>query len=76
MNAQNINTGKTIKLLRKMKGVTQEEVAKALALTQQAYSKIEKQPWIENQRIESILVALKSSRKELETIKKVSRELS
>ena len=75
MNAQNINTGKAIKLLRKMKGISQEQVAKSLAVTQQAYSKIEKQPWLDGRKIDSILAALKSSRKELETIKKVSLEL-
>ena len=46
------------------------EVAGELGITQQAYSKLEKQEWIDAEKMEKILKALKSSRKELENIKK------
>ncbi len=66
-----MSTGKTLQSLRKLKGKSQREIADKLDITQQAYSKLERREWIDIERTENILQALKSSRKELEEIKKI-----
>ena len=76
MQTIRFNTGKIIKTLRRVKGHSQLQVAKALRITQQAYSKIEKQKSIEGRKLDRILLALKSSRKELDMIRKITGELS
>jgi transcriptional regulator with XRE-family HTH domain len=63
-------SGKTIQTLRNLKNKSQREVADRLCITQQAYSKLEQQDSIDSKRLESILSALKSSRRELESVKK------
>jgi len=63
--------GKSLLLLRKLKGLSQQEVADKLFISQQAYSKIEKKEWIEYEKMDAILAALKSSREELESLKKL-----
>jgi transcriptional regulator with XRE-family HTH domain len=67
-----MQSGKSLLLLRKLKGLSQQEVADRLSISQQAYSKIEKKEWIEYEKMEAILKALKSSREELQSIKKLS----
>jgi transcriptional regulator with XRE-family HTH domain len=64
--------GKIIQSLRKLKRISQHQVANKLGITQQAYSKLEKQEWIDNDKIDQVLSVLKSSRKELETLKKIT----
>ena len=76
MQPENFNAGKLIKLLRRIKGYSQLQVAKGLCITQQAYSKIEKQKWIEGRKLDSILAALKSCRRELDMIRKISGEIN
>lgn len=66
-----MQSGKSLLLLRKLRGLSQQEVADRLAITQQAYSKIEKKEWIDYEKVDAILTALKSSREELESIKKL-----
>jgi transcriptional regulator with XRE-family HTH domain len=70
-NFNAMQSGKSLLLLRKLKGLSQQEVADRLAITQQAYSKIEKKEWIDYEKVDVILTALKSSREELESIKKL-----
>jgi len=66
-----MHSGKTIRALRKLKGVSQQKVAMKLGITQQAYSKLETHEWIDNEKLENILTALESNGKELEAIKKI-----
>lgn len=66
----NMQIGKSIQALRKIKGLSQLQVAKMLAVSQQAYSKLEKQEWVEYDKVEKILSLLNSSRRELEAINK------
>jgi transcriptional regulator with XRE-family HTH domain len=62
-------SGRTLKKLRLLKNFTQQQIAARLGISQQAYSKLEKQNSVDRERLEKILSLLKSSYKELEDIK-------
>ena len=63
-----MQSGKTLKMLRIIKGLTQREVADEIGITQQAYSKIEKKEWVDEKKFTKILLLLKYSKRELENI--------
>lgn len=62
--------GITLKKLRLLKNVSQQEMARRPGISQQAYSKLEKQKTVNRERLRKILSVLKSSHRELEAIKK------
>lgn len=62
--------GETLRLLRAIKGIKQETIAKKLGISQPAYSKIEKRDCINGWRGEQLLTALNCTRDELEWITK------
>lgn len=64
-------TGKILCRLRMAKGIAQKQVAERLKMTQQAYSKIEKNGVIKPLILDSILVAMKSNRDELKMIQQL-----
>jgi transcriptional regulator with XRE-family HTH domain len=56
--------GRTLKLLRVSRALTQKQVATKLSISQQAYSKMERHEWIEPKRIYEIMDILASNKKE------------
>ena len=63
-------SGHELRLLRHLHEMKQETIAKKLHITQQAYSKLEKSPCINGERLDQIITVLGYTRKELEnTIK-------
>lgn len=64
-------TGKVLCRLRMAKGIAQKQVAERLKMTQQAYSKIEKNGAIKPFMLDSILIAMKSNREELKMIQQL-----
>ncbi|MBS1946827.1 MAG: helix-turn-helix transcriptional regulator [Bacteroidetes bacterium] len=63
-------SGETIKLMRLMKGLSQNGVAKKLGISQPAYCKLEKRRKVNRAHLEKILSIIKCSKEELEEIKK------
>ncbi|HKP31645.1 MAG TPA: helix-turn-helix transcriptional regulator [Chitinophagaceae bacterium] len=63
--------GKILYILRCIKGMKQSEVARKLKISQQAYSKLERAEILQDDRLDNILAALKSSREELSEIKRI-----
>jgi len=66
-----MNSGITLKMLRLLKGFTQREMANKLEISQQAYSKIERQPWVENKMLDKISLLLNFSKQDLDEIRKI-----
>jgi len=66
-----MNSGITLKMLRLFKGFTQREMANKLEISQQAYSKIERQPWVENKMLDKISLLLNFSKQDLDEIRKI-----
>jgi transcriptional regulator with XRE-family HTH domain len=58
-------TGEMLQRLRLIRGVGQKEIANALNITQQAYSKIEKSKCIDEKRLVIILNFLRYSKNEV-----------
>jgi transcriptional regulator with XRE-family HTH domain len=70
-----MNSGKTLKLLRVFRGVTQKQLGDRLRVSQQAISKMEQHRWIDSYAMKRIISALGCSREELKEIEKIiSRE--
>jgi transcriptional regulator with XRE-family HTH domain len=63
--------GKAIRMLRMLKGMSQNKVAKLLSMTQQGYSKIEKKEWISRDKADAILKVIKSSYKDFELVRRL-----
>ena len=67
-----MNDGEKLKMLRMIKGFPQNGVAKKLGITQQAYSKLEKQSKkIPLFRIEEILKTLNCSNEDFKKVEKL-----
>ena len=65
-------TGHELRLLRHLHEIKQETLAKKLNITQQAYSKLEKNQCINGKRLHQIITALGYTKKEFEkAIKKL-----
>jgi transcriptional regulator with XRE-family HTH domain len=62
-------TGELLKKIRLLKGLNQSGIAKKIGITQQAYSKTEKNDKIEEKKFIQIIRALGCSDKELEIVK-------
>lgn len=60
--------GEMIRRLRSLKGIMQKEACKKMAITQQAYSKIELSKNVPEKKLAEILLAFNSSMQELESI--------
>ena len=67
-----MNSGTTLKMLRTLKGFTQQQVADKLTISQQAYSKMERQQWIENKIIDKVLLLMNYSKQEMEEIRRIT----
>jgi DNA-binding XRE family transcriptional regulator len=67
-----MNSGKTLKVFRILRGLTQTKMGDLLGISQQAYSKMEGHDWIDNKRMDEILEMLKCTKEELESIKKIT----
>lgn len=63
--------GKAIRLLRMLKGMSQNKVAKLLSMTQQGYSKLEKKEWLSRDKYDAILRVIKCTQQEFELIRKL-----
>ena len=61
-------TGKTLRLLRTLRGIKQASLARKLGISQQAYSKIEKCDRLSAEKIQVILVAMGCSMQDLELL--------
>lgn len=59
-------SGEILRRLRLIKGIKQKVVAQMLGISQQAYSKVEKQLKVDSERFKTIVLALGSSPKEIE----------
>ncbi len=68
-------SGRHIYLLRIIKNLSQQEVASCLGISQQALSKWENEKWLDNEKIDQLLAAIHSSRKELDSIKNISPKI-
>ena len=66
-----MSSGKAIQTLRILKGKSQEQLGVLLGIGQQAVSKFENLESVDKKRVEKIVVALKSSRNEVEIIQKL-----
>jgi transcriptional regulator with XRE-family HTH domain len=66
-----MNSGKTLRILRTLRGLTQKQLGSQLNITQQAVSKMEKHPWIDSDTMKKVLSALGCSNEELTEIKKI-----
>jgi transcriptional regulator with XRE-family HTH domain len=64
-------TGETIKKLRLLKGYNQKGVAQEMGISQQAYSKLEKNGHIGGKRLLVILKILRSSEREIDMINNI-----
>jgi transcriptional regulator with XRE-family HTH domain len=62
-------SGQCLRLLRLMKGIKQETIAKRLGISQPAYSKLENSNKLREERVQKVLNALSST---WEDLKKVS----
>jgi transcriptional regulator with XRE-family HTH domain len=58
INNKQLHIGRKIERVRKLRGLTQEEVATGLGITKQAVSKIEQSESIEDERLNQIAVVL------------------
>jgi len=61
-------TGETLKVLRNIKGIKQETMAKSLGITQPAYCKLELSNHINEDKLQKILVILNCTENEVEKI--------
>jgi len=66
-----MNSGKTLKILRVLRSLTQKQLGDQLNISQQAISKMESHTWIDNKAMKKILSLLNCSKEELEQIKKI-----
>jgi transcriptional regulator with XRE-family HTH domain len=57
--------GETLRVLRQIKGIKQQVIAKELGISQPAYSQIERRDYIDCKKFEKILSVLGYSTKEL-----------
>lgn len=64
-------SGRHIYFLRIIKNLSQRKVTSRLGISQQALSKWENEKWLDNKKIERFLAAVRSTRKELDEIKKI-----
>ena len=65
-------TGKTLRLLRTLKGIKQASLARKLGISQQAYSKIEKCNHLGTERLQTILIAMDCTMQDLELLNQLS----
>jgi transcriptional regulator with XRE-family HTH domain len=61
-------SGQTIKVLRLMKGFSQQGIANALGISQPAYSKLEKRKAVNKESSRKILAILRCSADEIRSI--------
>jgi transcriptional regulator with XRE-family HTH domain len=66
-----MNSGKTLKLIRAIRGLTQKQLANLLHVSQQAVSKMENHTWIDRRYMQKILETVKCSAEELADIKRI-----
>jgi transcriptional regulator with XRE-family HTH domain len=71
-----MTSGKTLKVIRILRDLTQLQMANMLSISQQAYSKLERHEWIDNKTIDEILEKLNCTREELDSIKRVMSDKS
>jgi transcriptional regulator with XRE-family HTH domain len=62
-------TGETLKKIRLLKGLNQNGIARKMGITQQAYSKIEKNGVIDERKFLHIMKIIGCSNKELDIVK-------
>jgi transcriptional regulator with XRE-family HTH domain len=62
-------TGRTLRVLRTIKGIKQASLARELGISQQAYSKIEKGAHLSAKRLQDILAAMHCTVQDLELLK-------
>jgi len=63
-------SGETLRLLRNIKGIKQETMAKSLGITQPAYCKLEHSQYINGEKLQKLLAILNYTEKEIEQLKK------
>jgi transcriptional regulator with XRE-family HTH domain len=66
-----MHSGRTLKMLRQFNNLTQQQIAKRLGISQQAYSKLEQHQSIGKKKMDAILNSLNFSRSDLDQIKKI-----
>jgi DNA-binding XRE family transcriptional regulator len=59
-------------MLRLFKEMTQKQMAVKLGISQQAYSKLERHPWVDAWRMDEILTMVGVTLEKLEEIRKAS----
>lgn len=64
-------SGEIIRKLRSLKGITQKEIARKMKISQQAYSKTERQNNVDHIRFNYIIRLLACTEKELEVARRV-----
>ena len=72
MSQKNVpfTTGEIIRRLRVLKGIKQTDAATRLGMSQQAFSKIETYPCVDETKARKILAAFACDEQDLENIKK------
>lgn len=69
-------SGNLVRLIRHLKGLKQESVAKKLGITQQAYSKLENADKIDDTKEKMILSVLEFSNSDLKILKEILDHIS
>jgi len=64
-------SGETIKLLRLLKGFSQQGIARKLGISQAAYSKLEKRKVVAHERSDEILAIFQCSEEDIKSLERL-----
>jgi transcriptional regulator with XRE-family HTH domain len=64
-----MNSGETLRLIRTLKGIKQNTIAKKIGISQPAYCKLEQQVYIREDKLLKLLISLDSDKEEMEKVK-------
>ena len=60
--------GETLRRLRTLKGLKQKEAAKRIGISPSAYSRLEKNEWLQGEKLQTILKALECTTADVEKV--------
>jgi transcriptional regulator with XRE-family HTH domain len=64
-------SGETLRLLRNIKGIKQETIAKRMGISQPAYCKLERASFIKEEKLCRVLVCMDCNKEDIEKVKQL-----